>query len=251
MENQLKKISVNFDLNQKELWNHGFLKGSELKAYKLIKKYLKKLGYNKRQQSSYQTKGTSKFPDVVFDFKLLNNNLPWFADCVEKITATPENAIFDLTPYIKDLSNQEAMLDFNQPEEKFSSRKAIHFDLSIAEVDKYYTNRAKPYLIIGRVLNKYGWTRQQGSGYITDKEFKTEHRRYLIRRLNDEMPHFSECVKVMDLTFLDQQWDMIPFIKENYDQSLFDVNQPVYNERNNAQQQKNEISNKKKDFVME
>jgi len=27
---QYKKYSINFDLNQKELWNHGFLKGTEL-----------------------------------------------------------------------------------------------------------------------------------------------------------------------------------------------------------------------------
>lgn len=34
MENQLKKISVNFDLNQKALRDNGFPIGNEIKAYK-------------------------------------------------------------------------------------------------------------------------------------------------------------------------------------------------------------------------
>ena len=246
MENQLKKISVNFDLNQKALRDNGFPIGNEIKAYKLIKRELSKLGYIKRQQSSYQTKKPSNFPGVVYDIKLLNNTLPWFADCVEKITATPENAIFDLTPYIKDLPNQESMFDFHQPEET-SSKKALHFDLSMEEVDKYYSYRAKPYQIINRVLLKNGWKRQQGSGYVTDKEYRTDQLRDLIRKLNDEMPHFPECVKVMDITYLDQQWDIIPFIKNNFGQQPFNMNQA---NQKNAKHQSDTLT-KKKNFVME
>lgn len=246
MNTQFKKISINFDINQKELWNHGFVKGTELKAYELIKKDLKKLGYNKRQQSSYQSKVGISIFEAYKNIDALCSNLPWFVDCVEKITATPENAIFDLTPYIKDLPNQESMLDFNQPEET-SSRKALHFDLSMEEVDKYYSYRGRPYQIINRVLLKNGWKRQQGSGYVTDKEYRTDQLRDLIRKLNDEMPHFPECVKVMDITYLEQQWDMIPFIRNNYGQPLIDMNQSQPKTIN----QQTSISTKKKNFVME
>lgn len=246
MNAQFEKYSINFDLNQKELWNYGFVQGTELKAYELIKKDLKKFGFIKRQQSSYQSKNEINISKVYQSLRLLCSNLPWFADCVEKITATPENAIFDLTTYIKDLPNQESMLDFNQPEET-SSRKALHFDLSMEEVDKYYSYRAKPYQIINRVLLKNGWKRQQGSGYITDKEYKNDQLRDLIRKLNDEMPHFPDCVKVMDITYLDQQWDMIPFIKDNYGQLKVDMNQTKPKTDN---QQSNTLT-KKKNFVME
>ena len=57
-----KKISLNFDLKQSELWNNGFSKGTEIQAYELIKKSLKKLGYVKRQHSRFYSETPVKTP---------------------------------------------------------------------------------------------------------------------------------------------------------------------------------------------
>ena len=38
MNSQLDRYSINFDLKQEKLWEYRFKKGTELKAYELIKK---------------------------------------------------------------------------------------------------------------------------------------------------------------------------------------------------------------------
>ena len=209
-------VALNFDLYQNKLKEYGFK--NPLKAYRILGKELEKLGYEKRQQSSWFNKNEYSYSDVTLKIKKLCKKLPWLSDCVKHFTATTEEAAHDILPIAKENKNLEDLIDFNQPEgQQNNARKAIHFDLSVSEIDKYYENRSLPYSKIRKVMDKYDFKHQQGSGYVTEHSYPLEKIQEVVDSLKMNVDNFEDIVKHLDLTFVEHQWDLVPMIKGEFD----------------------------------
>lgn len=217
MKNSPKhRVALNFDLFQNKLKEYGFK--NPLEAYKELGKELKKNGFVKRQQSSWFSKENLNETQVALIVTKITKKIPWLSDCVKHFTATTEEAAHDILPMAKENKNLEDLIDFNQPEgQQNNARKAIHFDLSVSEIDKYYENRSIPYSKIRKVMDKYDFKHQQGSGYVTEHSYPLEKIQEVVDSLKMNVDNFEDIVKHLDLTFVEHQWDLVPMIKGEFD----------------------------------
>lgn len=214
-QQQADKIALNFDLFQNELKSHGFAE-DPVRAYRELGKSLKKLGFEKRQQSSWISQEPMELTDVYSVLNKLKDRHIWFSDCVNKITATAENAILDLNPLIHDSMNSKEFLNFENEKGVEKETRAIHFDLGIKEIDENYDYRSKPYSEINKAMHELGFYRQQGSGYISNLELTPDEFVYTIQQLKQRVPKLSKVVKHIDATYLKDVWNMKPFIIGDY-----------------------------------
>ncbi len=210
---QTDKMALNFDLFQNKLKAHGF--ENPVKAYVELGNSLKKLGFEKRQQSSWISKEPENITSIYRKLRTIKTNHLWFSDCVNKITATAESAILDLNPLIHDSMNEKEFLNFENEKGIAKEARAIHFDLGIKEIDKNYDYRSKPYLEINKAMKEIGFHHQQGSGYISNYELTPDEFIYAIQSLKEKVPKLQNVVKHIDATYLKDQWDMTPFVKDN------------------------------------
>lgn len=215
---QTEKIALNFDLFQNELKAHGF--EDPVKAYGELGKSLKKLGFEKRQQSSWISIEPENITSIYRKLRTIKTNHLWFSDCVNKITATAESATLDLNPLIHDSMSEKEFLNFENEKGVEKEARAIHFDLGIKEIDKHYDYRSKPYSEINKAMYELGFYRQQGSGYISNADLTPDEFVYAIQQLKEKVPKLSKVVKHIDATYLKDVWDMKPFVKGDYESSM-------------------------------
>ena len=211
------KYAINFDLIQKELIKNGFK--NPQKAYFVLGKELKKLGYDKRQQSSWFSNNQKYLFDTINDVRNIAKQLTWLKSCTRYLTATAENCVFDLMPYFKQNINIRSLSTQKESDLKF--RRALHYDLSITDIDKIYgqNNRSKPYYEIKKEMKKMGFEWQQRSGWISKEELTEDEFAIAVNQLKVNVTNFSKVVKHCDATYLDEFWDMMVYIDKDYDKN--------------------------------
>ena len=90
---------------------------------------------------------------------------------------------------------------------------AIAFDLVVADTAKHHPKGvAQAYTDIANTLQKFGFSRIQGSVYVT----QTEDMANLFRAIMalKELPWFKECVRDIRSFRIEQWSDFTPVIKE-------------------------------------
>ena len=213
MVNQKEKFALNFDLFQDKLKLCGF--DNPLDAYKELGKNLIDLGYSKRQQSSYLSIVNKKISDVQADIVTLIAAKLWLPFCVNHFTATAEDGVLDLKPYIREEMTKEEFIDLENTKhpEQEKEQRAIHFDLSMKAVDELYKYRSKPYRNIKKAMEKNGFFHQQFSGYITKEPISVNEFADRIANIVDEVPNLPYIIKHADATYLKNEYDLTPFIR--------------------------------------
>ena len=211
------KYAINFDLIQKELIKSGFKKPQ--KAYTILGRELMKLGYVKRQQSSWFQQREKSIYKTRLDIKRIVKDLPWMKTCTRYLTATAENYVFDLMPYFKQNINIKSIS--TQKESDLKLRRALHYDLSIDAIDSVYgkKHRTKPYYEIKKEMKNMGFEWQQRSGWISKTELTEDEFAIAVNSLKVAMPNFEKVVKHCDATYLDEFWDMRIYIDKDYDKN--------------------------------
>lgn len=94
-------------------------------------------------------------------------------------------------------------------------RKAINFDLKVSELKAHFgeKNYQRGYYEIGKFMYKNGFEHRQGSGYVSSDAISevTIHR--LALKLRQSLPWIRNCVKVIDVTDIGNQYDITELIK--------------------------------------
>ena len=213
------KYAVNFDLIQKELIKNGFK--NPLKAYRVLGNEFEKLGYNKRQQSSWFTNNEKDIWHVINDLNIISKKLPWMASSTRYITATSENAFFDLMPYFKQNTKINLLTNNKISDKDVKFHRALHYDLAIKDIDAVYgkKHRSKPYYEIKKEMKKLGFEWQQRSGWISKTVMTEDEFAIAVNSLKVAMPNFEKVVKHCDATYLDEFWDMRIYIDKDYDKN--------------------------------
>lgn len=217
-----ERIALNFDLFQDKLKKAGF--SQPLEAYNILSEHLKQLGYEKRQQSSWLSKNPKIMTDIITDITYLRRQVLWLSSCINEFTATSEGAILDLNPYIQGSKTTKEFINFENSKGITQEKRAIHFDLSVHEIDKNYTHRSEPYRQIYKGMKELGFTRQQGSGYISNNELTPDEFIYAVQQLNQKIPTLKSIIKSIDATYLKDIWDMTPYIDPKRKSNIMNVN---------------------------
>ena len=208
-----ENYALNFDLFQEKLKENGF--DEPLKAYGAMYKCLSLLGYSKRQQSSVLA---DEKKDIALDFdniERISKLLNWLPECVNHFTATAESGVLDLKPYLSEELSKEDFINLeNEKVIANTDKRAIHFDLSIKEIDKNFEYRSKPYYLINKEMKKQGFEHQQGSGYISKEALNSEEFIDKIYAICENIPKLKETLKHIDATYLQDVYDITPFIRE-------------------------------------
>lgn len=92
--------------------------------------------------------------------------------------------------------------------------KAINFNLSVRELEKYYSDYRKAYYDVKRFFKKQGFEHRQGSGYISKKKLIQADIIDLLDVMNTELPWMSDCVTRIDVTNIGAQHDLKDLLKD-------------------------------------
>ena len=209
-----ENFALNFDLFQDRLKLYGF--DNPLDGYAELEDKLIELGYSKRQQSSYYSNEKVDLRKVHTQIESLCYDLPWLPSCVNHFTATAEDGVLDLKPYIREEMTKKEFIDLENTKhpEQEKEQRAIHFDLSMKAVDEMYKYRSKPYRDIKNAMEKNGFFHQQFSGYITKEPISVNEFADRIANIVDEVPNLPYIIKHADATYLKNEYDLTPFIKD-------------------------------------
>lgn len=212
-----KKYAINFDLIQKELIKNGFK--NPLKAYHVLGSEFENLGYTKRQQSSWFQNVDKTILATIDDMRAIVKKLPWIASSTRYITATSENAFFDLMPYFKQNTKINLLTNNKLSDKDVKLHRALHYDLSIKDIDAVYgkEHRSKPYYEIKKEMKKLGFEWQQRSGWISKTVMTEDEFAIAVNSLKVAIPNFEKVVKHCDATYLDEYWNMMPYIDKDFD----------------------------------
>lgn len=93
-------------------------------------------------------------------------------------------------------------------------RKAINFDLSVHELEKYYPDYRKAYYDVKRFFKKWGFEHRQGSGYISRDKLAQVDIADLLDAMSTELPWMGECVTRIDVTNIGRQHDLKDALRE-------------------------------------
>ena len=208
-----ENFALNFDLFQDRLKLCGF--DNPLNGYVELEDKLIELGYSKRQQSSYFSNEKVDLRKVHTQIESLCYGLPWLPSCVNHFTATAEDAVLDLKPFIREEMTKEEFIDLENTKhpEQEKEQRAIHFDLSMKAVDEMYKYRSKPYRDIKKAMEKNGFFHQQFSGYITNEPISVNEFADRIANIVDEVPNLPYIIKHADATYLKDEYDLTCFIR--------------------------------------
>lgn len=92
--------------------------------------------------------------------------------------------------------------------------KAINFDLSVHELEKYYPDYRKAYYDLKRFFRKQGFEHRQGSGYVSRKKLIQADIIDLLDVMNEELPWMHDCVTRIDVTNIGAQHDLKDLLKD-------------------------------------
>lgn len=95
------------------------------------------------------------------------------------------------------------------------THKSINFDLDTKLLEQEHPKRdaTVAYKEIGRFLKKHGFDHRQGSGYISKKPMFDTDVKKLILQMQYKYPWLKKCSKKLDVTSIEEMFDMIPIIK--------------------------------------
>ena len=92
--------------------------------------------------------------------------------------------------------------------------KAINFDLSVHELEKYYPDYRQAYHDINIFFKKQGFEHRQGSGYVSKKKLTQADIIDLLDVMNTELPWMSDCVTKIDATNIGAQHDLKDLLRD-------------------------------------
>lgn len=94
-------------------------------------------------------------------------------------------------------------------------RKAINFDLITVNLKKHFgeNNYQKGYYEIGKFMRKNGFEHRQGSGYVSKDKISEHMIKTLAARIRKNLPWIKQCVRVIDVTDIGNQYDITDLIK--------------------------------------
>lgn len=92
--------------------------------------------------------------------------------------------------------------------------KAINFDLSVHELEKYYSDYRKAYYDVKSFFKKQGFEHRQGSGYVSKKKLTQADIIDLLDVMNTELPWMNDCVTRIDATNIGVQHDLKDLLKD-------------------------------------
>jgi len=87
-------------------------------------------------------------------------------------------------------------------------RKAINFDLSVHELEKYYSNYRKAYYDMKKFFKQRGFEHRQGSGYISKERLGQADIADLLDAMSVELPWMGSSVTRIDVTNIGRQHDL-------------------------------------------
>lgn len=93
-------------------------------------------------------------------------------------------------------------------------RKAINFDLSVHELEKYYPDYRRAYYDVKRFFRKRHFEHRQGSGYISKERLGQADVADLLDAMSTELPWMAECVTRIDVTNIGRQHDLKDALKD-------------------------------------
>lgn len=88
------------------------------------------------------------------------------------------------------------------------SRKAINFDLSTADLKKYFKNTAEAYNQIKNFMLQNGFEHRQYSGYVSNDRLHDYNITNLTIRLRNQFSWLSHCAQKFDVTDIGDQHDL-------------------------------------------
>ena len=109
------------------------------------------------------------------------------------------------------------------PKATHNKKYAIYFDIDDAALSIHYPYSSKEhsektyknaYRMISKYLKSAGFTRQQGSGYISDKKIDVAKMYAVIEEWANKMPWLADCFQKLDITVAEKRHDMTKFFKE-------------------------------------
>ncbi|WP_373843184.1 hypothetical protein [Bacteroides heparinolyticus] len=111
----LRGSILSFDFVQSELKKH-YSAVSPQNAYREVKKYLLKYGFEHLKDSDYKHTdiGLETAYDIVVKFAKDNH---WFAVCLSKFNISPNIPIIDISPELKSLCSDLELDDLKEEEE--------------------------------------------------------------------------------------------------------------------------------------
>lgn len=92
--------------------------------------------------------------------------------------------------------------------------KAINFDLSVRQLENYYSDYRKAYYDVKKFLVRQEFEHRQGSGYVSQKKLAQADIIDLLDLMNTELPWMSDCVTKIDVTNIGTQHDLKDMLRE-------------------------------------
>jgi len=92
--------------------------------------------------------------------------------------------------------------------------KAINFDLSVHELEKFCQDYRKAYYDVKKFFLRQGFEHRQGSGYVSQKKLAQADIIDLLDLMNTELPWMSDCVTKIDVTNIGAQHDLKDMLRE-------------------------------------
>lgn len=87
-------------------------------------------------------------------------------------------------------------------------RKAINFDLSTADLKKYFKNTADAYSQIKNFMLQNGFEHRQYSGYVSKEAMEDDDVALIAFNLTRQFRWLSTCTKKFDVTDIGEQHDL-------------------------------------------
>ena len=138
------------------------------------------------------------------------------------MTATAENAILDLNPFIENKINLNEFIKDNKLKGNEQEQRAVHFDLGVHKIDNYYPYRSKAYNEVSKAMKQLGFEWQQRSGWISKEELEPDDFAYKMQQLKNVVPDLKNIINQVDATYLKSSWDLMEYIDSNYKPKIDD-----------------------------
>ena len=100
------------------------------------------------------------------------------------------------------------------------SRKAINFDLSTADLKKYFKNTAEAYSQIKNFMLQNGFEHRQYSGYVSNDKLYDYDITNLATRLQNQFSWLYTCTQKFDVTDVDKHHDLINILVDTAQRQL-------------------------------